>query len=176
MTGITRVSKESLFSDLNNLEVVTTTSKKYADSFGFTQDEVEAALEKYGLFDKRQQAVWSLLLASGYLKVKKYEVYASPFGEWRQDYELELTNFEVKAMFRNMIRRWFGSVNTDYNDFITAFLLGDVKAMNFYMNRMTSEIFSYFDTGKKHLGTRPEHFYHGFAFCGKKVLIGTAEY
>ena len=46
MTGITRVSKESIFSDLNNPEVVTTTSEKYADCFGFTEEEVFAALEE----------------------------------------------------------------------------------------------------------------------------------
>lgn len=55
MTGITRVSRESMFSDLNNLEVVTTTSEKYADSFGFTEEEVFAALEEYGLSDQKQQ-------------------------------------------------------------------------------------------------------------------------
>lgn len=44
MTGITRVSKESIFSDLNNLEVVTTTSDKYATAFGFTDEEVGAVL------------------------------------------------------------------------------------------------------------------------------------
>lgn len=44
MTGITRVSKESMFSDLNNLNVVTTTSNQYAVSFGFTEAEVFAAL------------------------------------------------------------------------------------------------------------------------------------
>ena len=49
MTGITRVSKESIFSDLNHLEVVTTTSDKYAVSFGFTEEEVFSALEVYGL-------------------------------------------------------------------------------------------------------------------------------
>ena len=51
MTGITRVSKESIFSDLNNLAVVTATSNKYADSFGFTQKEVSEALSEYGLSD-----------------------------------------------------------------------------------------------------------------------------
>ena len=51
MTGITRVSKESIFSDLNNLAVVTTTSNKYADAFGFTQEEVLEALSEYGLSD-----------------------------------------------------------------------------------------------------------------------------
>ena len=55
MTGITRVSKESMFSDLNNLEVVTTTSDKYTDGFGFTEEEVFAALEEYGLSDRKQQ-------------------------------------------------------------------------------------------------------------------------
>jgi len=49
MTGITRVSKESIFSDLNNLTVVTTTSDKYAESFGFTQNEVSNVLREYGL-------------------------------------------------------------------------------------------------------------------------------
>ena len=47
MTGITRVSKESIFSDLNHLEVITTTSEKYAESFGFTEDEVFASLDEY---------------------------------------------------------------------------------------------------------------------------------
>ena len=53
MTGITRVSKESIFSDLNNIEVVTTTSEKYETSFGFTQEEVWNALKEYDLFEER---------------------------------------------------------------------------------------------------------------------------
>ena len=53
MTGITRVSKESIFSDLNNLEVVTTTSEKYEDSFGFTEEEVWTALQECGLYENR---------------------------------------------------------------------------------------------------------------------------
>ena len=55
MTGITRVSKESIFSDLNNLKVVTTTSDEYATSFGFTEEEVFAALEECGMADKKEQ-------------------------------------------------------------------------------------------------------------------------
>ena len=55
MTGITRVSKESIFSDLNNLEVVTTTSDKYTDSFGFTEKEVFAALDEFGLGEKKEE-------------------------------------------------------------------------------------------------------------------------
>ena len=54
MTGITRVSKESIFSDLNNLEVVTSTSVKYDDIFGFTDEEVLRALEEFGLADRKE--------------------------------------------------------------------------------------------------------------------------
>ena len=244
MTGVTRVSKESIFSDLNNLEVVTTTSGKYADSFGFTEEEVFASLEEYGLsgqeelirkwydgftfgetadiynpwsvinfLDKKKagtywantssnslvskliregdleikktferlmqgkticmeideqiiydqlpvkrNAIWSLLLASGYLKVV-----SSTFVErtGRTDYELALTNKEVHIMFENMIQDWF-SGSDDYGDFIQALMLNDIKAMNFYMNKVTSEMFGSFDTGTKPSEKQPERFYHGF--------------
>lgn len=54
MTGITRVSKESVFSDLNNLTVITTTSDQYADCFGFTEEEVFKSLDQFGMSDKKQ--------------------------------------------------------------------------------------------------------------------------
>ena len=55
LTGITRVSKESVFSDLNNLVVISTTSEKYAPFFGFTEEEVFHALDEFGLSDKREE-------------------------------------------------------------------------------------------------------------------------
>lgn len=58
ITGITRVSKESIFSDMNNLEVVTTTSERYADCFGFTESEVFAAMDEYSLTDKEKVKEW----------------------------------------------------------------------------------------------------------------------
>lgn len=243
MTGITRVSKESMFSDLNNLEVVTTTSEKYAECFGFTEEEVFAALEEYGLSAQKQQvkdwydgftfgsrkdiynpwsiinfldkrevgaywvntssngllskllregsadikktfedllgggelemeideqivynqlstkknAIWSLLLASGYLRVLD-TTFVERTG--RRYCRLGLTNKEVYIMFEDMVRDWF-SENDYYNDFIKALLLGDVEAMNVYMNRVSREMFSYFDTGRNPY-SEPERFYHGF--------------
>ena len=65
-------------------------------------------------------------------------------------------------MFGNMIRDWFSEAEADYNDFIKALLVGDIKAMNAYMNRVALGIFSYFDTGKNPSGEEPERFYHGF--------------
>lgn len=58
MTGITRVSKESLFSDLNNLNVVTMTSKEFASCFGFTEEEVFAAMDEFGMPNKDEVKHW----------------------------------------------------------------------------------------------------------------------
>ncbi len=67
MTGITRISKESIFSDLNNLEAVTTTSRKYEDCFGFTEEEVFDVLEEFGLSDRKQEIKnWFVSAASAY--------------------------------------------------------------------------------------------------------------
>ena len=115
----------------------------------------------YNQLDMDEQAIWSFLLASGYLKVISYEEYSSE--NETPEYELALTNLEVKIMFRNMIRRWFGVVRSDYNDFVQALLIGDVDAMNEYMNRVALATFSSFDSGTHPSGkTEPERFYHGF--------------
>ena len=246
MTGITRVSKESIFSDLNNLDIVTTMSQKYETSFGFTEEEVFNALDEYNLSDKkvevkrwydgftfgdkcdiynpwsiinyldkkelgsywadsssnglvnklvktgspnlkktmeilieggviekrideqivynqlerRENAVWSLLLASGYLRVVKirYE------GDFRKRYyTLKLTNKEVEQMFEIMIEEWFDNGPNMADDFIEAMLVGDLYAMNSYMNDIALDTFSSFDVaGKEESRIRPENFYHGF--------------
>ena len=240
MTGITRVSKESIFSDLNNLKVVTTTSEEYATAFGFTEEEVFAGMDEMGMTEKKEvkcwydgfvfgsvsdiynpwsiinyldtgklatywantsanglvgkliregsnkvketfesllagetittaldeqivynqlgqteNAIWSLLLASGYLKVIKADLK-------EERYELGLTNYEVKRMFQKMVSGWFDASEGNYNDFIKALLLGDLDAMNEYMNRVSLSVFSSFDTGNRPSGAEPERFYHGF--------------
>ena len=73
-----------------------------------------------------------------------------------------LTNHEVKRMFMIMIRRWFSSVEAEYNDFIKSLLAGKLKEMNAYMNNVALNVFSYFDSGKRPSGAEPERFYHGF--------------
>ena len=244
MTGITRISKESLFSDLNNLEVVTTTSDKYADSFGFTEEEVFAALEECGLGDRKadvknwydgfvfggkrniynpwsilnflnkgklaaywantssnslagkliregdpevkivmegllkgegyhttldeqivfdqldykRSAVWSLLLASGYLRADSM-VFDAESG--RQEYDLSLTNREVRSMFEEMIRGWFRDYTPAYNGFVNALLKGNLREMNRYMNRVALSTFSFFDSGNRPSEAKePERFYN----------------
>ena len=116
----------------------------------------------YHQLDGNEEAVWSLLLASGYLKVLFYDRQDLLEPGKEQMYELALTNYEVMCMFEKMVRSWFTGVKADYNDFIKALLLGDKKAMNAYMNRVALNIFSYFDTGKNPSVEEPERFYHGF--------------
>ncbi|MDE7199237.1 MAG: ATP-binding protein [Lachnospiraceae bacterium] len=113
----------------------------------------------FSQLDQGDDAIWSLLLASGYLKVMHYE-----FSEKYQEagYDLQLTNLEVQIMFRQMIKGWFGICRGAHNDFLKALLAGDLKVMNVYMNKIAMQTFSYFDTGKNPSQEEPERFYHGF--------------
>ena len=113
----------------------------------------------YGELNSKRNSIWSLLLASGYLKTLEVE-FTEENGSW--NYSLVLTNKEVGIMFTNMIRGWFSDSDGSYNEFIKALLKNDLKAMNAYMNRVALTTFSYFDTGKRPSGAEPERFYHGF--------------
>lgn len=114
----------------------------------------------YNQLDDNDEAVFSLLLASGYLKVLSYEEKRMAGQETL--YEVCLTNEEVKDMFYDMVRGWFDRSKVDYNNFVKALLIGDKKSMNAYMNRVALQIFSYFDTGRNPSYDEPERFYHGF--------------
>ena len=246
LTGITRVSKESIFSDLNNLEVVTTTSEKYSSSFGFTEEEVFRALEsvgmpgekenirywydgfsfgnrtdiynpwsitkyldtgKYGAYwadtssnalvsdlirqspgkiksemedllnggeicteldeqvifeqlGRKRGAIWSLLLASGYLKLNRYE---TDVRTGKRQYYLKITNHETMLMFEDMVESWFAEEESAYGNFKEALLTGDLEYMNQFMNQVALRTFSSFDVGNKPSeDAEPERFYHGF--------------
>ena len=267
LTGITRISKESIFSDLNNLKVVTVTSEEYADAFGFTEREVFQALDEFGLSDKKEDikqwydgftfgnhtdiynpwsilsfikkagkydtywsntsgnglvnqliqkgnaeikqtmedllqgksfeaeidekivfdqlngsanAVWSLLLATGYLKVlhvrtlEEDEEIGEEGDVW---YTLTITNLEVRRMFRGMVKGWFGG-NSEmaYSNFIKALLMNDVDGMNEFMNRIALHSFSSFDIAKNASDDdAPERFYHGFVLGLMVELAGRFE-
>ena len=114
----------------------------------------------YNQLDQDENAIWSLLLASGYLKADQVEYRGMLNKPW---YHLTITNLETESMFENMFAGWFKNQDANYNDFVKAMLQGSLKEMNIYMNDVALTTFSSFDTGRRPSGkTQPERFYHGF--------------
>ena len=112
--------------------------------------------------DYSEDAVWSLMLASGYLKVISSDALTGDRTKAVM-YKLALTNFEIKLMFENMVLRWFSPAKMETNEFIKALIVGDIESMNEYMNEVVLNTFSSFDTGKKKSDKKvPENFFHGF--------------
>ena len=248
------ISKESMFSDLNNLRIVSTTSNMYETCFGFTEDEVFNALDEVGISDRKEDvkqwydgfsfgkskdiynpwsitnfiderklktywvdtssnelagkliqsaspevkksmekllngesitvdideqivfnqldydenAIWSLFLASGYLKVENADN-----CEISGKYELSLTNLEVRIMFQKLISGWFKTIRNTSDEFVIALIKGDIKAMNYFMNKIALATFSYFDVGNKPSEyIEPERFYNGFVLG---IMVGERE-
>lgn len=115
----------------------------------------------YDQLDGDDNAVWSLLLAAGYLKILNLEYVGI---RKTKTYTLTITNMETLGMFENMVKGWFrGSVRIVYNEFIKAMLNDNVRMMNAFMNKVALNTFSSFDSGNKPSEeTEPERFYHGF--------------
>ena len=113
----------------------------------------------FSQLDQGEDAVWSLLLASGYLKAVDYEFNTI---SRKAEFELKLTNMEIHVMFEQMIGGWFKKCRRVNNAFLQALMTNDVNGMNTYMNKVALQTFSYFDTGKNPSEEEPERFYHGF--------------
>ena len=112
--------------------------------------------------DYSEDAVWSLMLASGYLKVVSAEPLVGNRRKARK-YTLALTNLEIQFMFEDMILRWFSPAKHETNEFIRALISGDIESMNEYMNDVALNTFSSFDSGKHNSERKaPENFFHGF--------------
>ncbi len=109
---------------------------------------------------KNKNAIWSLLMASGYLKPDKVEYKGELLEPW---YHLSITNLETVSMFSNMFKGWFDSDSSNYGEFVQALLKGRLREMNIYMNDVALSTFSYFDVGTQPSErTQPERFFHGF--------------
>lgn len=125
--------------------------------------EIVLNFDEQIVFDQletKENAIWSLMVASGYLKVNKIEYRGILHVPW---YHLKITNLETLGMFSEMFVGWFQNTRSNYNAFIKAMLCGNIKEMNAYMNEVALATFSSFDTGSHPSGrTQPERFYHGF--------------
>ena len=114
----------------------------------------------FNQLDTNESAVWSLLVAGGYLKVNAVEYRGELLEPW---YHAAITNLETKSMFCNMFKGWFNANGSHYNRFVESLIKGNLKEMNIFMNDVAVSTFSYFDTGVRHSDNQhPERFYHGF--------------
>ena len=114
----------------------------------------------YNQLDHNENAIWSLFLASGYLKVKHVDYRGITREPW---YTLDITNIETLSMFTTMFQDWFQNQDANYGYFMKALINGDLEAMNYYMNKVALATFSYFDVGSGNgSDPEPERFYHGF--------------
>lgn len=124
---------------------------------------IETNIDEEIVFDQlddSQEAVWSFLLASGYLKIVSIDdsaVKRSFLGKVK--YELALTNGEIQIMCASLVRGWFSAVSGNYNRFVKALLTNNVQEMNAAIYKISDKTFSFFDVGG---GNQPECFYHGF--------------
>ena len=125
--------------------------------------EIVVNFDEQIVFDQletKENAIWSLMVASGYLKVAGIEYRGILRTPW---YHLKITNLETMGMFSEMFTGWFQNTLSNYNAFIRAMLSENIKEMNAYMNEVALATFSNFDTGKHPSGRmQPERFYHGF--------------
>lgn len=119
----------------------------------------------------QERAIWSLMLACGYLRAECVEL---DEASGQEIYTLKLTNKEVQIMFADIFRGWFLKEEHVYNKFIQSLLCGDIEGMNWYINQMASSVFSFHDTGNGPSDkSEPEKFYHGFVLGLIAELSGT---
>ena len=105
--------------------------------------DIETEIDEQIIFNQlslNRIAIWSLLLASGYLKV---EAILQEEPEDTPVYCLKITNYEVKRMLRRMVIDWFDG-SAAFDEFVSAMFRGDVRGMNYYMNRVALNILQLF--------------------------------
>ena len=128
---------------------------------------LEVPLDEQIIFsqlDTDENAIWSLMIASGYLKIVSVK-WMNEDGEllYEPIYSLDITNREVRTMFIKMFSGWFKRDTSNYNGFVKALLSCNLEEMNYYMNKVALATFSSFDTGNHPSdASEPERFYHGF--------------
>jgi len=243
LTGILRIAKESLFSDLNNIKSYSLLHSRYGEYFGFTEPEVIELLEKTQLntnidkvrnwyngyragdiviynpwsiinyieekgsfsaywvntsgnvlikdlliqsgptfkfefesllqgnaiekfinenivfenLENNEAAVWTLLVMSGYLKIRSINTMVQ---EGKALCQLEIPNREVRSLYQKFIFEWLSGINEEtlFYNFLKDLLNGNLDEFENNLQRTMLQTFSVYDIK----GKMPEKFFHGF--------------
>ena len=125
ITGCLRISKESIFTGLNNLAVNSILSNKYSESFGFVQYEVDELMKYYNIEEKSQlMKKWY----DGYL-FGKSEVY-NPWSvlnqvkEWSEDKDISAIPWWTNTSSNNIIRTLVSQADNETKDIIENLIHG----------------------------------------------------
>ena len=111
MTGIIRVIKAGIFSDLNNLSVYTILDNDYNEDFGLTEKEVEQALKDYNIFEELNDVKFWY---DGY-KIGNKEVY-NPWSIINFLKNKELKGFWIKTSGNQLIKKVLEDATPDVNE------------------------------------------------------------
>ena len=139
MTSITRISRESIFSDLNHLKVITTTSDEYADCFSFTEEEVFTALKEYGLTDKMSRIKrWY----DGFTFGNKSEIY-NPWSIINYLDTLKLlpfwANTSSNALIGRLIREGNKSIKQKFEQLLSSHSLQEIIDEQIVYNQLSTK-------------------------------------
>ncbi len=161
MTGCLRISKESIFTGMNNLEIISILSDEYTEHFGFTEDEVKQMLQFYGREDKfeityddiyeSEDNLWNFLFFTGYLKKVSLRF------SGRQIYAtMSIPNDEVCYIYQNTVLAWFDRCirQKDFRRLCHAIVEKDIPVFEEEISRNLMETISFYDY--------QENYYHGF--------------
>ena len=140
MTGIIRVIKAGIFSDLNNLKVYSILDKEYSDFFGFTQEEVKKALEDFNIeYELPEVKSWY----DGY-KFGNSEVY-NPWSILNFLQHKELEAYWVKTSSNFLIKEALKNVNLDVKESLENLFNGENVEEVITGNSDLSSLLSYHD-------------------------------
>ena len=140
MTGIIRVIKAGIFSDLNNLKVYSILDKEYSDFFGFTQEEVKKALEDFKIeYELPDVKSWY----DGY-KFGNSEVY-NPWSILNFLQHKELEAYWVKTSSNFLIKEALKNTNLDVKESLEDLFNGENVEEVITGNSDLSSLLSYHD-------------------------------
>ena len=125
ITGCLRISKESIFTGLNNLAVNSILSNKYSESFGFVQSEVDELMRYYNIEEKSQlMKKWY----DGYLfgKSKVYNPWSvlNQVKEWSEDKDISAIPWWTNTSSNNIIRTLVSQADNETKDIIENLIHG----------------------------------------------------